>query len=148
MSRYEVLLFLHLIGAFALVATVVLLTTFVLATRGVEGDVAKVPPVLRVSTLARRLFDIGGLLTLVFGVWLALDLDAYGITDAWILIALALWVVSAGAGMRVGAAFDEAREGGESLATAIRSSSVVTLHVVMSLAILALLVVMVYKPGA
>lgn len=147
MSRYEVLLFLHLIGAFASVATVVLLTTFVLATRGL-GDVAKVPPVLRVSTLARRLFDIGGLLTLVFGVWLALDLDAYGITDAWILIALALWVVAAGAGMRVGAAFDEAREGGQSLATAIRSQSIVTLHVVMSVAILALLVVMVYKPGA
>lgn len=147
MSRYEVLLFLHLIGAFASVATVVLLTTFVLATRGL-GDVAAVPPVLRVSTLARRLFDIGGLLTLVFGVWLALDLDAYGITDAWILIALALWVVAAGAGMRVGAAFDEAREGGQSLATAIRSQSIVTLHVVMSVAILALLVVMVYKPGA
>ena len=147
MSRYEVLLFLHLVGAFASVATVVLLTSFLLATRG-AGDVAKAPPVLRVSTLARRLWDVGGLLTLVFGVWLALDLDTYSITDAWILIALALWVIAAGAGTRVGMAFDEARNGGESLATVVRSTGVVTLHVVMTVAILALLVVMIYKPGA
>jgi hypothetical protein len=102
----------------------------------------------QLTFLGRRLWDVGGLLTLVFGVWLALDLDVYGITDAWILIALGLWVVAAGAGMRVGAAFDEAREGGQGLATVVRSRSIVALHVVMSVAILALLVVMVYKPGA
>ena len=147
MTRYEVLLFLHLLGAFASVATVVLLTSCLLATRG-AGEVAKAPAALRVSTLARRLWDIGGLLTLVFGIWLALDLDSYGITDGWILLAIALWVIAAGAGTRVGVAFEEARAGGESLATAVRSSSIVTLHVIMTLAIAGLLVVMVYKPGA
>src|SRR3712207_7230307 len=56
------------------------------------------------------LFPYTTLFRSVFGVWLALDLDAYEITDAWILIALALWLIAAGAGTRVGMAFDERSE--------------------------------------
>ena len=47
------------------------------------------------------------MLTLVFGVWLALDVDGYGILDGWILIAFALWAVAGAAGIRLGLAYSE-----------------------------------------
>ena len=74
-------------------------------------------------------------MTLVFGVWLALD--DYSIVDGWILIALALWAVAGATGIRVGMAF-ESGEGEKAR----------PLYGVMALAVLALLFVMIFKPGA
>ena len=124
MSGQELLLLLHLLAAICLVATVVLLTTVLLA-----------PPAAGLSTLARRLWDIGGAGTLVFGVWLALSMDAYSITDGWILAALVLWAIAAGVGMRVGQGAQEGQR-------------LVGMHVLMTITVLALLVVMIFKPGA
>lgn len=127
MSRYDWLLFLHLIGAFAAMGSVVVFSVLFAG-----GDRIAAP---QLTFLARRLWDVGGLLTLVFGVWLALD--DYSIVDGWILIALALWVVAAGTGVRVGMAFDSGE--GEKARP---------LYGVMSIAVLALLLVMIFKPGA
>jgi len=77
-SRYDWLLFLHLIGAFAAMGSVVVFSVLFLG-----GDRIAAP---QLTFLGRRLWDVGGLLTLVFGVWLALD--DYSIVDGWILIAL------------------------------------------------------------
>jgi hypothetical protein len=92
----------------------------------------------QLTFLARRLWDVGGLLTLVFGIWLALD--DYSLGDAWILIALALWAVSAAAGVRLGTAYSET--------DAPPAALVQPLYGVMAIATTALLVVMIYKPGA
>jgi hypothetical protein len=126
-SRYEWLLFLHLIGAFAAVGSAVVFSVLLLGADRVAGA--------QLTFLARRLWDVGGLLTLVFGVWLALD--DYSIVDGWILAALVLWAIAAGTGIRLGEAYsagsgDKARP----------------LYAVMTVAVLALLVVMIYKPGA
>jgi hypothetical protein len=126
-SRYEWLLFLHLIGAFAAVGSVVVFTVLFLGGDRVAGG--------QLTFLGRRLWDVGGLLTLLFGVWLALD--DYSIVDGWILTALVLWAVAAGTGVRVGLAFD----GGE-------PDKARPMYGVMAIAVLALLVVMIYKPGA
>ena len=148
MSGYDVLLFFHVLAAFATVTVVVLLTTFAIVTR--SGSAVEALPVLRLSGLARRLWDFSGLGTLVFGIALALDVDGYSLLDGWILAALALWIVAAGAGTRVGQAFQEAhvaaQRGEVELETAVRGTR--TLHVVMAVAVTALLVVMIYKPGA
>ena len=148
MSGYDVLLFFHVLAAFATVTVVVLLTTFAIATR--SGRAVEALPVLRLSGLARRLWDFSGLGTLVFGIALALDVDGYSLLDGWILAALALWIVAAGAGTRVGQAFQEAhvaaQRGEVEPETAVRGTR--TLHVVMAVAVTALLVVMIYKPGA
>ena len=125
MSRYEWLLFLHLIGAFAAVGSVVVFSVLLLG----GGRVAAAP----LTFLGRRLWDVGGLLTLVFGIWLALD--DYSLGDTWILIALALWAIAAYAGVRLGI---EQSEG----------ERAVPLYGVMAVAVTALLVVMIYKPGA
>jgi hypothetical protein len=126
-SRYEWLLFLHLIGAFAAMGSVVVFSVLWLA-----GDRVAVP---QLTFLARRLWDVGGLLTLVFGVWLALD--DYSIVDGWILTALVLWAIAAVTGIRVGLAYD-AGDGARAR----------PLYAVMTVAVLALLFVMIFKPGA
>jgi uncharacterized membrane protein len=151
MSRYEVLLFLHVLSAFATVTVVVLLTTFVVATRRATAA-SEALPVLRLSGLARRLWDVAGLGTLVFGIWLALDVDGYDLLDGWIVTAIVLWIVAAGTGTRVGMAFQEAHQAAErgegDLAALLRDGRARALHVLMAIAVAALLVVMIYKPGA
>jgi hypothetical protein len=119
-SRYEWLLFLHLIGAFATVGSVVVFSTLFVGGDRIAGP--------QLTFLGRRLWDVGGALTLIFGVWLALD--EYDILDGWILTALVLWVIAAGAGTRM---------------TETRSRAI---YGVMAITTLALLVVMIYKPGA
>ena len=86
---------------------------------------------------------MGGLGTLVFGVWLAIDLDNYDLLDGWIVAALVLWFIAAGAGARVNIAYRTARDDGAPLAANAR-----TLQVVLILGTLALLVDMIFKPGA
>jgi hypothetical protein len=126
-SRYDWLLFLHLIGAFAAVGSAVVFSVLLLGADRVAGT--------QLTFLARRLWDVGGLLTLVFGIWLALD--DYSIGDGWILTALVLWAIAAAAGIRLGMAMEDG--GGE---------RVRPLYAVMTIAVVALLVVMIYKPGA
>jgi hypothetical protein len=126
-SRYEWLLFLHLIGAFAAVGSVVVFSVLLVAGDRVAGQ--------QLTFLGRRLWDVGGLLTLVFGIWLALD--DYSIGDGWILTALVLWAIAAGTGVRLGTEMEGG--GGE---------RVRPLYAVMTIAVVALLVVMIYKPGA
>jgi hypothetical protein len=131
-TRYEWLLLLHLIGAFAAVGSVVVFSVLMLSGARVAGA--------QLTFLGRRLWDVGGLLTLVFGVWLALDLDSYGIFDGWIITALVLWVIAAGAGMRLGEEYSGAGPP--------ERGRVVPLYAVMAITVTALLVVMIYKPGA
>jgi hypothetical protein len=119
-TRYEWLLLLHLIGAFAAVGSVVVFSVLLAGGARFADE--------QLTFLGRRLWDVGGLLTLVFGVWLALD--EYSIGDAWILIALVLWAIAAGAGVRLADTKSRA------------------LYAVMSITVTALLVVMIYKPGA
>jgi hypothetical protein len=126
-SRYEWLLFLHLIGAFAAMGSVVVFSVLLLGGDRVAGQ--------QLTFLGRRLWDVGGLLTLVFGVWLALD--DYSIGDGWILTALVLWAIAAGTGIRIGMAFESRK-----------TEQVRPLYAVMTLSVLALLFVMIFKPGA
>jgi hypothetical protein len=127
-SRYEWLLFIHLIGAFAAMGSVVVFSVLLLGGDRIAGP--------QLTFLGRRLWDIGGLLTLVFGVWLALD--DYSIVDGWILTALVLWAIAGGTGIRIGMALD----------SGTASERVRPLYAVMTLSVLALLFVMIYKPGA
>ena len=128
MSRYDWLLFLHLIGAFAAIGSAAVFTVLFAGGDRVAGP--------QLTFLGQRLFDVGGVLTIVFGVWLALD--DYNITDGWIIGALVLWIVMAGAGSRVGASYREGQGG----------AAVRPLFGVMALATLAILYLMIFKPGA
>ena len=130
MDLYDWLLFLHVLGAFAAVGSVVVFTVLLLAAEGTPGA-------LRLTALGRRLWDVGGLATLVFGVWLALHVQGYDLLDGWILAALVLWAVAGGSGVRLGMAYREPGGGRPLLLWAL-----------MTLAVAALLVDMIFKPGA
>jgi hypothetical protein len=124
---YDWLLFLHLIAAFLLAVTVVMYSAIALG--------AAAPG--RTLFVADRCWDVGGLGTLIFGIWLALYLDQYDFFDGWILGALGLWFVATGLGQTV-----QRRVASEA------TTAVATLHWLRTLVVLGLLVVMIWKPGA
>ena len=148
MSLYDWLLFLHVLSAFAVVAGLVLVTAAILlALRpATESSLA-----LSLTRLSPLLFDAAGLAILVFGVWLAIEVDAYELWDGWILAALVLWVVIAAAGGRALGAFRRARRATTEttdLGAAVRSSRAPLWNAVAVAATLATLVLMIWKPGA
>lgn len=130
MSLYEWLLFLHVVAAFLLVAGLAAYGVLVLGGGGDAARRALGPPAL-------ALWNAGGLGVLVFGVWLALEVDGYELWDGWILSAIVLWLVASGAG---GPLTRGVREGAGDRAA--------LLYAVMAVATLALLVDMIFKPGA
>jgi hypothetical protein len=131
---YHALLFLHVLAAFLLFGAVVMYSAFVLG--------APVAP--RARMVAEVLWGVGGLGTLALGIWLALYLDAYKIYDGWIIAAIVLWFLATGAGARTSRGVLPAADGG-----AVRiDSRAAAMHWLRTLLVVALLVVMVYKPGA
>jgi hypothetical protein len=126
---YDWLLFLHLFAAFLLFVTAVTYSAvaFGAVTTG------------RTLFVADRCWDVGGLGTLVLGVWLALYLDQYEIWDGWIIGAIVLWAVATGLGESVRKRFAEAEA---------VESQVTLMHWLRTLAVVGLLVLMVWKPGA
>jgi hypothetical protein len=124
---YDWLLFLHLLAAFLLAVTVVTYTAVALGA----------PATGRTLFVADRCWDVGGLGTLILGIWLALHLDEYGFFDGWILGAIGLWVIATGLGDTVRRRLAEGQ-----------TAAVTTMHWLRTLTVLGLLVLMIWKPGA
>ena len=124
---YDWLLFLHLLAAFMLAVTVVSYTAVALGAAA--GG--------RTLFVADRCWDVGGLGTLVLGIWLALHLDEYGFFDGWILGAIGLWVIATGLGDTVRRRLADGQ-----------TAAVTTMHWLRTLTVLGLLVLMIWKPGA
>lgn len=122
MSGYETLLFIHVVGAFAIVAGLACITPLVLDATVDE------PAGGRLNQTGLWLFRVGGLLTLVFGIWLIADRD-YRFFKAWIIGALVLWLVAAGTGESAAAKKDQ------------------TLYWVAAAATAAVFILMIFKPG-
>jgi hypothetical protein len=130
----DTLLFLHVLAAFLLVAAVVMFSSFVLGG-----------PLDRPNKLtAEILWGVGGVGTLVFGVWLALKLPEYEIWDGWIIAAVVLWILANGAGARASRDLKPTSDGS---AISI-DRRVAFAHWMRVVWVVLLLVVMVWKPGA
>jgi uncharacterized membrane protein len=135
---YEWLLFLHVLAAFATVAALVVLWGLVLGTRGPEpafdGPTA--------SSIGRAAGIVVGAslgLVLLLGIWLAIEVAEYELWDGWILASLVLWAIAAAAGGKSG---KEAERGPEGRDGWIRFQAL------NSAAVLVVLVLMIWKPGA
>ena len=139
MDLYDWLLFLHVLGAFVAVGALTALWALVLGTRGTSPliDPPSTMAFGRVARHPRRRRDDG---RAVFGIWLAIDLDAYQLWDGWILASLVLWAIGGWAGGKAGKAFESDAVGGR--AAGIRFQAI------NSAAVLVILVLMIWKPGA
>jgi uncharacterized membrane protein len=156
-SLYDWLLSIHILAAFSWVAALVLYTVVIVSGWGlsVPSEVARM---FRITRVGDALIAVGMIGTIVFGVWLAFK--EYEIWDGWIIAALVLWLFAAGVGGQVGKIYNGARdranalvaEGADApnpeLSAMLRSQRGIVLHGLMVLLVVAILVVMIYKPGA
>lgn len=146
MTWYDSLLFFHVVSAFLLVAAIVMFWSVLLVMRRPSGRVFA-PYVTAVTRPAGVLVAVGALGTLVFGVWLAIYVDGYEVWDWWILASLVLWLVGTVTGNRGGVLFARAQEDPTAAAADLRRRGVL-LQAVGSAAVLAVLALMIFKPGA
>ena len=159
MAFYDWLLALHVLAAFSLVAALVLYSVVIAVSwnLALPSDVARLFRVTRVGDVAVALGAVG---TLVLGIWLAIDSDDYQVWDGWIIAALVLWALSMETGRRTGTVYNAVRDRARALVAEgrdapqpelnamLRSSAGLAFHAATIVLILALLVVMIYKPGA
>src|SRR5262245_14244445 len=121
------------------------------------GDTLRLGPIAKVGN-ATVGAGMGG--TIVFGVWLAFSFGGYDIWDGWILAALVLWFVGTALGRRTGQAFMEGPRRAQELESAgqtgsrpellavNRTSQGLLMHSLTSLVVLAIIIDMIWKPGA
>ena len=139
MELYDWLLLLHVLGAFFAVGALTALWALILGTRGATPLLDERSAMIYGRT-AGMFVGVGMTGAVVFGIWLAIDVDSYELWDGWILASLALWLVAGWAGGQSGAAF-------ESDPIANRDKGI-RFQTVNSVVVLLILVLMIWKPGA
>ena len=153
---HELALFLHIAGAILFFAGMAVAGLGEAAARG-RSRPSEIALLLGAGRAGVVLVGIGLLLVLVFGLWLT-DLSGFGF-DGWVVAALVLLVVASAAGGIGGQAPKRARRLAERLAAEddepsaeldalLRQPVAIALNVVAALAGVAILALMVWKPGA
>jgi hypothetical protein len=159
LDLYGWLLALHLLAAAALVAALSLFTVMLLSTRhtSVPSEIARFWGLGRFGTI---IVSHGTLGTLIFGIWLSINEDEYQVWDPWIIAAIVLWAIASWAGQQSGVPFTKAGARARELAASgndapdpelgalMGDSRAFLLHWVTVAGTLAILVLMIWKPGA
>ena len=151
----DVALFFHLLGALVFVAGIVVAGVAFEAARRRERP-AEIALLLGLTRIGVALVGLGALLVLAFGLWLV-HLDRYGLGTGWIVAALALYVVALALGGLGGRRPKQARKLAGALAAddapatpevrALLDDRVsLVANYASALAVLAILVLMVFKP--
>jgi uncharacterized membrane protein len=157
LGKYEWLLFLHMTGAFLFLGAAVVSLILTVAAQKYERP-SEIVLLLRLTSYVVPAFAIGGLLLLVFGLWLVND-AGYDYTDGWVIAALVLFILSNVAGAVGGKRAEPARELAERLApendqpnaelkARLRDPVMLALDYGAALFGFAVLVLMIWKPGA
>jgi hypothetical protein len=139
MQLYDWLHLLHVVSGFLVVVGLIALWTLVFGTRPGSAlfDARSATTFGRVGGI---LVGVGMMGALVFGIWLAIDSDRYQLWDGWILGSLVLWAFGGWAGGRAGREFERDPVAGRPAG--------IRLQALNSFAVLAILVLMLWKPGA
>ncbi|HEX9415822.1 MAG TPA: DUF2269 family protein [Gaiellaceae bacterium] len=156
MSKYDWLLFLHITFAFLFAAGAVIAGVLQFSTMR-RNRPSEVALLFRLTRVAEILVGVGSVGALLFGVWLTHYLG-YGFGDGWIVGALVLWVVSGALAGMGGRTYRKARELAEELARSgdepsdrlralVRNPVALVLSYLGTAALVAILVLMVWKPG-
>ena len=155
---YHWLLFFHLFGAFCFFAGAVVAAVGQLLALRRERP-SEVALLLGTTRWGVALVGVGALLTIGFGAWLVADRPFWAFDQAWIEWAILLWVVSMVVGGLGGRPARHARElaqrlaaegdrPSEELSRAVRDPRSLALSFLSGALIVAILVLMVWKPGA
>ena len=157
MSRYEWLLFLHVTGAFLVIGGAVMAGVFNFSALR-SGRPSDVVLFFRFARVAVAAIGVGMVLTLGFGLWLVHD-AGYGWGETWIVLALVLWVLSNALGGIGGKREKKVRELAERLAVEgdvpspdlsarLRDPVWLALSWGSGIVVIAILALMIWKPGA
>ena len=159
MSKYDWLLFLHVTGAFFLVAGSVMAAVLLFSAlrRERPSEIALFLGLIRFAVPA---IGAGALLTLVFGLWLvsAAGYD-YSYGSFWVIAAVVLWVLANAIGKVGGDRAEATRKLAVQLAgqgdapsaelrARLRDPRTLALNYGSGLLVLLILVDMIWKPGA
>jgi uncharacterized membrane protein len=159
MSTYDWLLVLHVTGAFLLIGGAVAAGVLNIAAIRRERP-SEIALLLGLTRFAVAAIMAGLALTLVFGLWLVREAPyGYSYGDGWIVAALVLWLLGSALGGAGGNRDRHARELAERVATAndtpnaelqarVRDPVSLALSYGSGLASLAVLALMIWKPGA
>jgi hypothetical protein len=153
------ILALHLLAAFAFVGALLGFWAMIVAGWNVEQP-SGVRAIFRLNPILGAVVGVGAIGTLVFGIWLAISLEAFQIWDGWVIAALVLWAVSGAAGQRAGVEYARAEsrardllESGsdgpsQELAALVRTRRGLAMHSIATVAAVLILIDMIWKPGA
>jgi uncharacterized membrane protein len=156
-DRYQWLLVFHVTGAFLLLGGAVF-GGILNATALRRERPSEVVVLYRLVRIAVASISIGMLLTLVFGLWLVADLDYAKWSDAWVIVALILWVLANALGGVGGRREKATRQLAERLAAEGDASSpelqarmrdplTLALSWGSGVVVIAILAIMIWKPG-
>jgi uncharacterized membrane protein len=157
LSRHDWLLLVHVAGAFCVLAGALFAVVLNRAAlrRERPSEIALLLGLIRVAVV---LIVLGMAITLAFGLWLLAD-TRYDLGDAWVGAALALWIAALAAGGIGGRRDRKTRELAERLAAEgdrpsedlqahLRDPVSLILSYGSGAAIIAILVLMIWKPGS
>jgi uncharacterized membrane protein len=158
-SWYEFLLFVHVLGAFAVIGA----TAWFWAMTFASMRTSRASFVLALGRLvqpATIVVGFGTVVTLVFGIWLAIYVDGYELWDGWILASIVLWVIASETGRRGGKYHQQAipplveavQAGRDEIPPEWRAlpanRTAILFDTISTLAVLLILILMIFKPGA
>jgi uncharacterized membrane protein len=157
LTTYGWLLFLHMTGAFCFLGGAVAAAVLNVSAQTRQRP-SEVAALMRMTQVVVPVLGLGSIMTLVFGLWLVHDVG-YGYGDGWIVAALILWALAAALGGAGGKRERETRVLAERLAaegdapspelrSRMRDPATLALSYGAGVALLAVLVLMIWKPGA
>jgi uncharacterized membrane protein len=157
LTTYGWLLFLHMTGAFCFLGGAVAAAVLNVSAQTRQRP-SEVAALMRMTRVVVPVLGLGSIMTLIFGLWLVHDVG-YGYGDGWIVAALILWALAAALGGAGGKRERETRVLAERLAAEgdspsselrarMRDPATLALSYGAGVALLAVLVLMIWKPGA
>jgi uncharacterized membrane protein len=156
-DRYQWLLFLHVTGAFMALGGAVMAGIFNVSALRRERP-SEIVVLFKLTRFAVTSITVGMVVALGFGLWLVSDAD-YGWGDTWVVLALILWFVANALGGIGGGRDKRTRQFAEQLVAQgdqpspelharLRDPVSLALSWSSGIVVIAILALMIWKPGA
>jgi uncharacterized membrane protein len=157
-DRYQWLLVFHLAGAFMVLGGATMAAVFNVSALRRERP-SEIVVLFRLTRFAVRSITVGMVVALAFGIWLIADVDFVKWSNTWVIVAVILWFVANALGGIGGRRDKRARQFAEELAAQddqpsaelrarLRDPVSLAFSWGSGLAVIAILALMIWKPGS